>query len=139
MSEDSTARASTARLGILVVILATAVRITLLVLGLLVMVGSLSRDWSTSTVIPLFPMDESTGQIAFAIMVGLLISSAASIWGLWRRESWGWTLSIVTAGFLLALNLGWWIDGEPRYLSMLVNSIAVFYLNQRDLRATFRV
>ena len=53
------------------------------------------------------------------------------------RCDWGWTLSIVTAGVILALDLGWWLGGEPRYLSMAVNAIVVFYLNQRDVRVTF--
>jgi uncharacterized membrane protein (DUF2068 family) len=69
----------------------------------------------------------------------MLVVSLLCVWGLWRRHEWGWTLSIVTAGTILALNLGWWAGGEPHYLSMLINSIVVFYLNQRDLRVAFGV
>jgi hypothetical protein len=133
-------RATTARVGILMVILATGVRIALLVVSLLVMVGALPRTgWESATVIPLLPLEDVGGKIAFGFLVVLLVASSASVWGLWRRETWGWTLSIVAAGSILALDLGWWFAGEPRYSSMVINSIAVFYLNQRELRSVFRV
>lgn len=136
----STAPASSAGVGILMVVLATGVRIALIVISLLVMLSVLPRTgWEASTVIPLLPLDEAGGMIAFGLLVALLLASAASVWGLWRRQSWGWTLSIVTAGAILALDLGWWFAGDPRYGSMVANAVAVFYLNQRDLRSVFRV
>jgi hypothetical protein len=46
-------------------------------------------------------------------------------------------MAIVTTGLILALNLGWWLGGEPRYLGMAINSIGVLYLNQRDVRIIF--
>ncbi len=139
MSDETTVRASTAAIGIRIVVLVTVLRIALLVIGLLLMTGTVSEAWATTTVIPLFPIDDDTGRLAFAVLVALLIASAASIVGLWRRQTWGWTLSIVTAGSVLALGLGWWLAGDPRYWSMLINAIAVFYLNQRDLRSVFKV
>ena len=40
----------------------------------------------------------------------------------------------MSSGVILAIDLGWWWGGEPRYGSMLLNSVAVLYLNQRDVR-----
>ena len=57
------------------------------------------------------------------------------MFGLLARQRWAWVLAIVSSGVILAIDLGWWWSGEPRYGSMLINSIAVFYLNQRDVRA----
>ena len=77
--------------------------------------------------------------VAKAAMLGILVLSLLSIVGLLQRRTWGWTLAIVTAGLVLALNIGWWASGEARYLSMAVNTIVVFYLSQRDLRAAYGV
>ncbi len=54
--------------------------------------------------------------------------------GLLARKQWAWVLAIVSSGVILAIDLGWWWSGEPRYGSMLINTVAVFYLNQRDVR-----
>ena len=67
----------------------------------------------------------------------LLIASALAVVGLLRRSQNGWVLAVITSGAILALNLGWWAAGEPRYGSMVVNVVVLFYLNQRDLRAYF--
>ena len=55
--------------------------------------------------------------------------------GLLAGRQWAWVLAIISSGLILAIDLGWWWSGEPRYGSMLLNSVAVFYLNQRDVRA----
>jgi uncharacterized membrane protein (DUF2068 family) len=58
--------------------------------------------------------------------------------GLLAHKQWAWVLAIVSSGLILAIDLGWWWSGEPRYGSMLINSVAVFYLNQRDVRSALR-
>jgi hypothetical protein len=133
-------RTSTASIGILMVVLATGFRSAFVVIGMLVSAGVLDTGSIASvSPIPIFALDTAAGVISMILLAGLLVMSVASIWGLLRRDAWGWTLSIVTAGVMLALNLGWWAVGDPHYLSMILNSIAVFYLNQRDLRAVFGV
>ena len=41
------------------------------------------------------------------------------------------------SGVILAVDIGWWCRGQPRYPGMFINMVAVFYLNQRDVRAIF--
>ncbi len=133
-------RSSAAGVGILVVVAATALRALFIVAALLVEAGVVHSDvLGQYAPVPLYPIGTSIGLISHGLLVAMLLLSLVSIWGLYRREPWGWTLSIVTAGIILALNIGWWVGGEPRYISMLANSIAVFYLNQRDLRSVFQV
>ena len=142
MSDDATAsvRASSASIGIAVVAIHTAFRCVLFGLALLIQLDGFSATWARdNSPIPLLPIDKSAGALEAILLIGLLVISLLSIWGLVRRREWGWTLAIIAAGVTLTLNLAWWANGEPRYLSMLVNTIAVFYLNQRDLRAVFKV
>jgi len=133
-------RTSSESIGIAVVVLLTTFRCVLFVLALLIQIEGFNATWARdASPIPLLPIDSSAGVLEATLVIGLLALSLVSIWGLVRRQEWGWTLAIITAGVTLALNLGWWANGEPRYLSMLVNTVAVFYLNQRDLRAVFKV
>jgi hypothetical protein len=71
-------------------------------------------------------------------LIGILIASVLVVIGLLAHRRWAWVLAIVTSGFILAIDLGWWFSSEPRYISMLLNVIAVFYLNQPDVRLSLR-
>jgi hypothetical protein len=76
--------------------------------------------------------------VGSALLVGLLVASLLTIVGLVLQKRWAWVLAIITSGVILALDLGWWLSGDARYASMFLNSIAVFYLNQRDVRLALR-
>ena len=76
--------------------------------------------------------------IVTALLIGLLVASLATVVGLLARRTWAWVLAIILSGVILAIDLGWWYSGDARYLSMLLNVIAVFYLNQRDVRLALR-
>jgi hypothetical protein len=78
------------------------------------------------------------GLVAKVILAGILIASVLIVVGFLARRRWAWVLAIVTSGFILAIDLGWWFSAEPRYISMALNVIAVFYLNQRDVRLSLR-
>ena len=73
--------------------------------------------------------------IARVLLIGLLVASVLVVFGLFARRRWAWVLAIVSSGVILAIDLGWWWAGDPRYGSMLLNSVAVLYLNQREVRA----
>ena len=75
--------------------------------------------------------------IARAIAILIIVASLSFGVGLLTGRRWGWVGAIVLGGLSLAFAIGGWWDGNPAYTSMLINVIAVFYLNQRDVRATF--
>ncbi len=136
----TSSRTATAGIGILVVVVATAVRAFFAVVGMLISAGVMDENGlAPLSPVPVYPLDSAAGIVSMLLLAGVLAMSLASIWGLVRRRSWGWTLAIVTSGLMLTLSLGWWAAGEPHYLSMFINSVAVFYLNQRDLRAVFGI
>ena len=96
-------------------------------------------DWVvSSSPVPELAPGSDLGLIARAILIGILIASVLVVIGLLAHRRWAWVLAIVTSGFILAIDLGWWFSSEPRYISMLLNVIAVFYLNQPDVRLSLR-
>jgi len=139
MEQPRPPSAAAPTLGILVIVAGTIVRIIPVVAALLRPTGSIASWIADYSPIPEFEQGSVVEVIGQFGLISLLIVSVLSIIGLLRLQSWGWTLAIVTAGVVLALNIGWWAGGEPRYLSMAVNTIVVFYLSQRDLRAAYGV
>jgi hypothetical protein len=133
------ARRSPYPLGVLVVMGIAAVRALGIAFELLDVQGFAVVDWIRSTgPVPHVDPETGLGLVTNGVLVGVLAASILTIVGLLMRRRWAWVLSIVTAGFILALDLGWWYEGDARYGSMLVNVIAVFYLNQRDVRLALR-
>jgi hypothetical protein len=130
---------SSLSLGILVIVVGTVMRIIPLVAAFLRPTGSVAVWLGDFSPIPEFEPGSALDVVAKLAMIGIIVVSILSIVGLLQRRTWGWTLAIVTAGLILALNIGWWASGEARYLSMAVNTIVVFYLSQRDLRAAYGV
>ena len=41
------------------------------------------------------------------------------------------------SGLGLAFSIGAWWDGHAQYLAMAINVVAVFYLNQREVRSVY--
>jgi hypothetical protein len=122
--------------GVLVVAAVQIIRAALLI-GQLFGFG-ISVEWlKTSAQIP----DPPSGTPEFVISRGLGIALVAATvviaFGLLAGRRWGWVGAIILSGLALAFAIGAWWDGRPTYLSMLINVIAVFYLNQREVRATF--
>jgi hypothetical protein len=139
MTQDELPAGSRYPLGVIVLIVITVVRCVSIVAGLLNIHGSDFADWlRASSPLPEFPPGSDQEVVAGIALVGLLIASIVAVIGLLARRHWAWSLAIVSSGLILAIDLGWWYSGEARYASMLANVIAVFYLNQRDVRAALR-
>ena len=84
----------------------------------------------------LFTQTAHTGGIptynVVAIVVGLVISV-----GLWQLKRWAWFLIMIQLGLSMAGGLWFYTQGNPYYYDMIVDVIAVFYLNQRDVQKAF--
>jgi hypothetical protein len=125
-------------LGVLIVAVLQFARAALLVAQVLRVDLFPNVNWlQAATQIP----EPAQGTVAFVISrvlgIALVAASVLAGAGLLAGRRWGWVGSIVLAGLSLAFAIGAWWDGHPIYLSMALNSIAVFYLNQRDLRAIY--
>jgi hypothetical protein len=125
-------------LGVLVVAAVQFVRAALIVTQILDI--QLTPDITLFHIADQIP-EPPAGTVAFAIArtIAVLIIAASLAFGvgLLTGRRWGWVGAIVLSGTSLAFAIGGWWDGHPAYTSMLINVIAVFYLNQRDVRATF--
>jgi hypothetical protein len=118
-----------------VIVVLSAVRALSIITALAKFEGGDVVQWLRDTApLPDSPEGTTAAVVVTAVLIGLLVASLATIVGLLAWKEWAWVLAIISSGVILAIDLGWWYSGEPRYLSMLLNVIAVFYLNQRDLR-----
>ena len=123
-------------LGVIVIILLTTLRSVTIVASLLDVQGGPLADWIRSGApLPQPPPGSDFDILLRVLSIGLLVVSVLIVVGLLAGRQWAWVLAIISSGLILAIDLGWWWSGEPRYGSMLLNSVAVFYLNQRDVRA----
>jgi hypothetical protein len=127
-------------LGVVVVIVIAAMRCLTIVTTFLGLQddGSIISWVIGSSPVPDVAPDSELGLVAKVILIGILIASVLAVIGLLAHRRWAWVLAIVTSGFILAIDLGWWFSSEPRYISMALNVIAVFYLNQRDVALSLR-
>jgi uncharacterized membrane protein YphA (DoxX/SURF4 family) len=126
-------------LGVIVVVSLTALRCLTIVAGLAEFEGGPIAQWLRETSpLPEFRPDSDLELFARGVLIGLLVASVLVVIGLLARRRWAWVLAIISSGVILAIDIGWWWSGDPRYGSMFFNIIAVFYLNQRDVRLALR-
>ena len=127
-------------LGVIVVIVIAVLRCITIVTTFLGLQndGSIISWVIGSSPVPDLAPGSELGLVAKVILIGILVASVLVVVGLLAHRRWAWVLAIVTSGFILAIDLGWWFSGEARYISMVLNVIAVFYLNQRDVRLSLR-
>jgi hypothetical protein len=139
MTQDELPAGSRYPIGVIVIIVITALRCVPIIAGLVNLQGGDFADWlRASSPLPEFAPGSAEEVVAGVLLGGLLIASIIVVIGLVAQRRWAWILAIVSSGLILAIDLGWWYAGEPRYPSMFANVIAVFYLNQRDVRVALR-
>ena len=57
--------------------------------------------------------------------------------GLWFRQRGAWVSAMVLIGIGLVYNIWNYLEGTPLFANMLINVLAVFYLNERSVQAYF--
>ncbi len=57
--------------------------------------------------------------------------------GLWRLRRWAWYLLMALFALSMTADILFYFRGEPSFVSMLLNVIMVFYVNQREVRQLF--
>lgn len=67
----------------------------------------------------------------------LMVLTAVVLVGLWRYRMWGWYGMMVLLAYYTASDAIGYFVGDPDYVSMLLNVVMVFYLNQREVRDLF--
>jgi len=125
-------------LGVIVIALVQFGRAALIATQLLEFNPFPDQDWFHAAVqLP----EPAVGTVAFAVSriigVGLLAASLIVGLGVLRSRRWAWIGAILMSGLGLAFAIGAWWDGHPQYLAMVINVVAVFYLNQREVRSVF--
>jgi hypothetical protein len=125
-------------LGIVVVAVLLVGRLIVEVTALVTVDPAGILGWIASgSNVPEFESGTASWYLGTAGLLLIIATTTASIVGLWRFKTWGWSLALIVSGVILAIDLAWWYYGLPRYPGMFLNMVAVFYLNQRDVRAIF--
>jgi uncharacterized membrane protein (DUF2068 family) len=72
-------------------------------------------------------------------VVGLVLAALTSflVVGLWFLKRWAWVATMILVGIGLAFGIWGYFQGAPTYINLLINTLAVFYLNQRDVQRAF--
>jgi hypothetical protein len=137
---DQPAPASDGRrpLGVIVIALIQFGRTALIAMQLLELNPFPDLGWFHAAVqLP----EPAVGTVAFAVSriigVGLLAAGLLVGLGVLRGRRWAWVGAILMSGLGQAFSIGAWWDGHPQYLAMAINVVAVFYLNQREVRSVF--
>jgi hypothetical protein len=71
------------------------------------------------------------------VFLAVILLEASIIVGLWRMQRFAWVLIMVQVGLSMAFDLWGYFHGYPSYVSMLIDVIIVFYLNQREVQRAF--
>jgi hypothetical protein len=125
-------------IGVLIVAAIQLLRAVLIVGQFLHLQATAGLEWlSASAQFVEPPPGTVTETLVRLIGIGLAGASLAVAAGLFANRRWGWVGAIVLSGVSLAFAIGAWWEGDPVYLNMAINVVAVFYLNQRDVRAIF--
>jgi hypothetical protein len=125
-------------LGLYVVMALSVGRLIIEVVALVGVQANGFWDWIASgSNVPVFDAGSPVWWIGRGVIIVMVGLTGASAFGLWRYRTWGWSLALIMSGLILAVDIGWWMAGQPRYPGMFLNMVAVLYLNQRDVRAIF--
>jgi uncharacterized membrane protein (DUF2068 family) len=87
--------------------------------------------------ISLWLLEKASPVQSQVLLLIIILSELAIALGLWRLQRWAWVLLMVWLGCLMATDIWGHINGNPSYLTMFINVIIVFYINQREVKKAF--
>ena len=76
-------------------------------------------------------------QLVLPMVLAIILLELVIALGLWHLKRSAWVLIMIQQGIGMSVYLWFYANGEPLYLSMLINVIIVFYLNQREVQQAF--
>lgn len=76
--------------------------------------------------------------VRYGINSAVIVVTVLCIVGLLARLRWAWFLTMFLIGVALFFSIWAHFNGTQKYLSMLLEALIVFYLNQRSVQDYFR-
>jgi hypothetical protein len=86
---------------------------------------------------PLALMEIENPQTILIINVIIALIVLWIMIGLWRLKRWAWYTTMILIGISLMWNIWRYTQERTPYLIMLIEVIAVFYMNQRSVQSAF--
>lgn len=71
------------------------------------------------------------------VFFAIILLEVSIVVGLWRMQRFAWVLIMIQTGLFMLSDLWGYFHGHPSYISMLIDVIIVFYLNQREVQRAF--
>lgn len=75
--------------------------------------------------------------LAYSIQMGSVLLLLVALPAVWLLKRWGWILLMIQLGISLSMGIWQYFAGSPNYVTMVLNVVIVFYLNQRDVQRLF--
>jgi len=76
-------------------------------------------------------------ELARFLFLAIISVQSLIIVGLWQLRRWAWVLIMVQVGLSMLSDLYGYFYGDYSFLSMIIDVIIVFYLNQREVQRAF--
>ena len=119
--------------------------IILQLLSIIVLVTDFSiLEWVNDTIgnqtgqlIVLIQQGVGNTYLSLVIIVAVLLFVAVTTLGLWLLQRWAWLLIMIQLGVTMGGSLWLYFNGNRLYISMLINVVMVFYLNQHEVQQAF--
>jgi hypothetical protein len=113
--------------------------------GLLAICILLTLEAAVGMIVLLFLAATVIVHPAFAVQIPVynylvlleIIGAIAAATGLWAGRRWAWYLTMLVLAGTMTTDMWRFIHGQPEYISMLINVLMVFYLNQQEVRSLF--
>lgn len=86
---------------------------------------------------PLMLPELADERLTEALTIGITVVVILVAIGLWALKRWAWYATMLMQGAALLYGIWLYFTGGEPYLSLLLNAVVVFYLNQSDVQRCF--